>query len=405
MNFLLVICMALRAIGHHKGRSLLTVLGIVIGISGIIATMSIGAGAQKKARDQILSYGERSIDIHFGNWAAHNKTKQPVPLTLRDVEVIKMQCPKIEHITPIIQRYNGFQIEYEGNKFESIVTGIRPSGFHIKSETIAFGNFFTQEHDSLKENVAVLNKEAADALFKWEYPVGKIIRVGIIPFKVVGVLAAPKAARRWDIGRLQITIPFTTAQKYLSNSMFRVDAISFSTYDERDNEEVTRQVTRILRAAHHLNENDPNDFMIWDTQGMADAAEGGSKIIALFALIAASIALLVGGIGVMNIMLVAVQERTKEIGIKMALGAPSKTILRQFLFESVVLCMVGGILGVGIGVGISYGLAHFSSLPAILELLPILVGFLITIFIGLFFGYYPARRASMLDPVQALTEQ
>ena len=138
---------------------------------------------------------------------------------------------------------------------------------------------------------------------------------------------------------------------------------------------------------------------------MADAAESGSKIIGLFALIAASIALLVGGIGVMNIMLVAVQERTKEIGIKMALGAPSKTILRQFLLESVVLCMVGGVLGVGSGVGVAYALEHFSSLPAIIETTPIVLGFFITIFIGLFFGYYPARRASLLDPVQALTEQ
>ena len=404
MNFSMVVRMAFRAIGHHKGRSLLTVLGIVIGIAGIIATSAIGSGAQKKARDQILSYGERSIDVWAGNWAAHNKIKPDVPLTLQDVNTIGMQCKEIELITPLIKR-NGFIIEFQGNKFDAEVTGARDCSFEINSEKAEQGNLFTHEHDMVKENVVVLNKEAADALFKWTSPVGQIIRVNKIPFKVIGVLAPPKVPRRWDIGKLKVTMPFLTAQKYFSYSSTKVDCISFSVYDEQHNEEVKRQVTRILRASHRLEDNDPNDFMVWDIQGMAEAAEGGSKIIGLFALIAASIALLVGGIGVMNIMLVAVQERTKEIGIKMALGAPGKTILRQFLLESVVLCMIGGLLGVGAGVGVAYALEHFSSLPAIIEMMPIIFGFFITIFIGLFFGYYPARRASLLDPVQALTEQ
>lgn len=403
MNIALVIRMAMRAIGHHKGRSLLTVLGIVIGIAGIIATTAIGSGAQKKARDQILSYGERSIDVWSGNWAAHNKIKPDVPLTIQDVDIIALQCKKIEYISPLLRSHN--IIEFQGNKFEADVAGVRESGFSINDEKINIGSFFTHEHDLFKENVVVINKEASDALFKWQSPIGQIVRVGKIPFKVVGVLMPPKVPRRWDIGKLKVIMPFLTMQKYFSYSSTTVHGISFSTYHEQDNEIVKRQVTRILRAAHRLEDNDPNDFMVWDTQGMADAAEGGSKIIGLFALIAASIALLVGGIGVMNIMLVAVQERTKEIGIKMALGAPGKTILRQFLLESVVLCMVGGVLGVGSGVGIAYALEHFSSLPAIIETTPIILGFLITIFIGLFFGYYPARRASLLDPVQALTEQ
>lgn len=403
MNTALVIRMAMRAIGHHKGRSLLTVLGIVIGIAGIIATTAIGSGAQKKARDQILSYGERSIDVWSGNWAAHNKIKPDVPLTIQDTDIIALQCKKIQHISPLLRAHN--IIEFQGNKFEADIAGVRESGFAINDEKIEIGSFFTHEHDLFKENVIVINKEAADALFKWQSPIGQIIRVGKIPFKVIGVLMPPKVPRRWDIGKLKVVMPFLTMQKYFSYSTTTVHGISFSTYHEQDNEIVKRQVTRILRASHRLEDNDPNDFMVWDTQGMAEAAEGGSKIIGLFALIAASIALLVGGIGVMNIMLVAVQERTKEIGIKMALGAPGKTILRQFLLESVVLCMVGGVLGIGFGVGVAYALEHFSSLPAIIEITPIIFGFLITIFIGLFFGYYPARRASLLDPVQALTEQ
>lgn len=403
MNVSMVMRMALRAIGHHKGRSLLTILGIVIGIAGIIATSAIGSGAQKKARDQILSYGERSIDVWSGNWAAHNKIKPDIPLTLEDVAIVGMQCKKIEFITPVIKR-NGIIIEFQGNKFDAELTGMQANGFQISQESTDQGSLFTQEHDLVKENVVVLNKEAADALFRCVPPIGQIIRINKIPCKVIGVLTPPKVPRRWDIGKLKATMPFLTAQKYFSRSMSTVDCISFSVYKEQDNEEVKRQLTRILRASHKLEENDPNDFMVWDIQGMAEAAEGGSKIIGLFALIAASIALLVGGIGVMNIMLVAVQERTKEIGIKMALGAPSKTILRQFLLESVVLCMMGGLLGVGSGVAVAYALERFTSLPAMIEIAPIIIGFLITIFIGLFFGYYPARRASLLNPVQALTE-
>ncbi len=403
MNIALVIRMAMRAIGHHTGRSLLTVLGIVIGIAGIIATTAIGSGAQKKARDQILSYGERSIDVWSGNWAAHNKIKPDVPLTIQDADIIALQCKKIEYISPLLRSHN--IIEFQGNKFEADIAGVRESSFSINDEKINIGSFFTHEHDLFKENVVVINKEASDALFKWQSPIGQVVRVGKIPFKVIGVLMPPKVPRRWDIGKLKVIMPFLTMQKYFSYSSTTIHGISFSTYREQDNEIVKRQVTRILRASHRLEDSDPNDFMVWDTQGMADAAESGSKIIGLFALIAASIALLVGGIGVMNIMLVAVQERTKEIGIKMALGAPSKTILRQFLLESVVLCMVGGVLGVGSGVGVAYALEHFSSLPAIIETTPIVLGFFITIFIGLFFGYYPARRASLLDPVQALTEQ
>jgi putative ABC transport system permease protein len=201
-------------------------------------------------------------------------------------------------------------------------------------------------------------------------------------------------------------IPFTVGKRYFDygRGSAVLGGIMLSTFDEKDNPSVMQQITTILRASHHLEENDPDDFMIFDTQMMAEAAEAGSKVIALFALIAASIALLVGGIGVMNIMLVAVQERTREIGIKLALGATGTIIQLQFLIEAVVLSVSGGLLGVAVGIGISYLLGHFTQLPAIVEIPPIIISFLMTVMIGLFFGFYPARKASLFDPVEALVE-
>lgn len=405
MNLLFTIRMALRALRHHKGRSLLTILGIVIGIAGIIAIMAIGSGSQKKARDQILAFGSKSIGISVGNWAAKNVTKSPIPFNMSDIEALLAQCDKIQFISPAMGDSN-IEVMYEGTKFSADINGINERGIDLSDLVLSEGIFFNQQHLDRKENVVVIDAETRKTIFKpWDSPLGKTIRLKNIPFTVIGVLKPPKMKGRWDLGKLELYVPFTTGQKFFSynpNNFYRIKLCAF---DERDNDELKRQVTKILRALHKLDEGTPDDFMFWDVQVMAEAAEAGAKIIALFALIAASIALLVGGIGVMNIMLVAVKERTKEIGIKLALGALGPVILRQFLIESVVLCGVGGVLGVGLGVSISWLLGRFTKLPAIIEITPILVALIITVLIGIFFGYYPARKASLLDPVEALMDQ
>jgi len=397
--------MAFRALRHHKGRSFLTILGIVIGIAGIVAITAIGSGSQKKARDQLLAFGSKGINIRVGNFAAKNATKPALPFTMGDIDALVAQCDKIQYITPKMGA-NNIEVLYEGAKFAADINGSNEYGFELGDMELREGIFFNQQHIDRKENVVVLDAEARKAIFKdWDNPLGKIIRLKGIPFTVIGTLKPLKIKSRWDFGKLEMFIPFTTGQKFFTYNTNEFYGIKLCAYDERDNDELKRRAKKILRALHKLDEETPDDFMFWDAQEMAEAAEAGAKIIALFALIAASIALLVGGIEVMNIMLVAVKERTKEIGIKLALGALGRVILRQFLIEAVVLCSVGGVIGVTLGVTISWLLGRFTGLPAIIEVMPIIVALIITVLIGIFFGYYPARKASLLDPVEALMDQ
>ncbi len=392
--------MAFRAIRHHVVRSLLTLLGIVIGIAGIITISAVGKGTQKKARDQYLTYGSKAIDVSAGNWMTFVK-KKPKPLTLDDMHNIMTQCPSVRCISPSISRYE-FEIEYQGNTTSARIMGTNEQLLKISERQVQQGIFFTQYHVEYKENVVVLSPEATETLFKKQNPCGEIIRIDKIPFKVIGVLAKQKVKGKWDgLGRPSIYIPFSTHQKCFNSEL---NALSLCTYTNEQINEVTRQLEKIFRAAHVLEEGEPNDFMIFNLQAFAVAAEEASKSVGLFALLAALIALLVGGIGVMNIMLVAVKERTKEIGVKAALGAPMNFIRMQFLIEATVICIFGGIIGVICGIGASLILDRWMGILTILEITPILISFSCTILIGLIFGFYPAERAARLDPVQALTD-
>ena len=395
--------MAFRAIFHHAVRSLLTLLGIVIGIAGIIAIVAIGKGAQKKARDQFLVYGSKSISIYRGNWITPAKSKkQSKPLMLDDMKGICAQCPSVQYISPFAVR-GRIEVEYEGNQSSADIVGTNENGINISERTMRSGVYLSQYDVEHKENVVVLCQEIVESLFKSQNPSGKVIRINKHPFTVIGVIAPPKIPGRWDGFRQpNIFIPFSTHQKYFGNYL---EQISMSTYTNEQVPEVTRQLEKMFRAAHHLEEGEPNDFMIEDLQTFAAAAEEAAKSVGIFAIIAALIALLVGGIGVMNIMLVAVQERTKEIGIKTALGATMNVIRMQFLLEAIAICMVGGIIGVTFGISASVVLDRIFSIPAIVELTPVLVAFFITVLIGLVFGFYPAERAARLRPVEALTEQ
>lgn len=403
MTLLFTFRMVIRALSHHKGRSFLTVLGIVIGITGVVAITAIGRGAQKKAREQILAFGSKSIGFSMGNYDAKNVTKPAKPITLEEIDAIRQQCPKIEHISPCIRQHN-CSIEYEGKLFAGRLHGVKENYLAINEQSIQKGSFLTKHHDERGDCVVVIDDIARENIFKHEDPIGKVIRLNKIPFTIIGVGAPPKIKSKWDSEQIRVVVPFSVAYNYFMFDKSQL-SLELSTYHEKDSVEVTRQVTRILRSMHHLENDEPNDFMSFDAQVMAEVAEKGAMIIAMFALIAAAIALLVGGIGVMNIMLVAVKERTKEIGIKMALGAPQKLILRQFLFESITLSALGGLIGIIIGVALSLSLARYTNLPAIVEMTPVLIAFIITVLIGIFFGYYPAYKASRLNPVEALVDQ
>lgn len=392
--------MAFRAMCHHAMRSLLTLLGIVIGITGIIAVSAIGKGAQQKARDQWLAYGTKSVSISTGNFMSPTQ-KPPKPLTIDDLEVITSQCPSVQYISPSFET-SQISVEYDGEKTSAKIEGGNEQTLMIGERGMQRGIYFTKQHVDRRENVAVLSPEMAEFFFKQRSPLDAVILINKIPFIVIGVVAPLKAKGKWEgIGLPRIYMPYTCFQKYFGKDFGQIE---MSTYTAEQVPELVRQLEKIFRSAHVLEEGAPNDFMIWDIQTFASAAEEASKSVGLFALIAAIIALLVGGIGVMNIMLVAVQERTKEIGIKAALGATRSVIRTQFLIEAVAICIIGGILGVLLGIGASLVLKHLFGMLAIIELTPILVSLFFTAFIGLVFGLYPAEKAARLKPVEALTE-
>ncbi len=382
MISLMLLRMAFKAIRHHVLRSLLTLLGIVIGIAGIITIAAIGKGAQQKAREQFLAYGTKSIAISAGNWMSP-QNKPPKFLSLEDIETIKQQCPAVQYISPEMFKPQA-EVEFEGNKTTADVIGVNEYAFEISEFFIQDGIFINALHTARQENVAVIEAEIADLLFKSRNACGHVIRINKIPFTIIGVKARPKFKGKWDgLGRPRIAIPYTTHKKYFGGY---INTIFMSSYDVSQVPEITRQLEKIFRAAHRLDENESNDFMIWDNQTFANAAEEASKSVGLFALIAALIALLVGGIGVMNIMLVAVQERTKEIGIKGALGATMNVIRMQFLIEAVAICLVGGIIGVLCGISTAFFLNHMMGIRAIVEYTPVFMSFCVTGFIGLMFG-------------------
>ncbi len=397
----IIVRMGFNALRHHKTRTLLTLLGIVIGIAGIITINAVGKGAQKRAREQFLTYGTKSLALHRGNWLFPSQ-KIPKLLTLSDIEMIKSQCPGVSHISPATYTQGKVSISFLEEKMQTNITGGNEFTHLIDERKLAQGAFFTQEHVQRKENVAVIDSTLVPLFFKQENPIGKIIRIQKTPFIVTGVLAPKTCKGKWDdLGPEPIIIPYTTHMKYFDS---KINSIIMNTYYDHQIESVIRQVEKIFRAAHMLEPSEPNDFIIFNTQSFAQEAEKASKSVGLFAFIAALIALVVGGIGVMNVMLIAVKERTKEIGIKMALGATMNIIRLQFLFESVVICMTGGSLGVLVGIALSYGLNYFLGILTVTESGPVIISFLASTLIGLVFGFYPAEQAARLQPVKALTD-
>lgn len=392
--------MALRALRHHILRSLLTLLGIVIGIMGIITISAVGKGAQQRAREQWLAYGTKSVTISRGNWMNQNK-KPAKHLLISDLVMLKAQCPMIEYITPEFNAYNR-TVAHEDQETKAHIDGINEQGLLIEERTLSLGNNFTSDHILRKENVVIIPIELAERFFKNKNPLGHFIRLNKVPFEIIGVLAPKKYKGKWDGLRPPgIYIPHTTHKKYFQE---KLQAIKMSVYRQDLVAELTRQLEKIMRSAHALSPEENNDFMIFDTQTFAAAAEKASQSVGIFAFIAALIALFVGGIGVMNILLVSVHERTKEIGIKGALGASPWIIRVQFLSEAIIICFAGGLLGVVAGVTLCWVLTAYFAILALLESLYICLALMSTLVLGLLCGIYPAERAARLNPVNALIE-
>jgi putative ABC transport system permease protein len=325
----------------------------------------------------------------------------------RDLEAIKAQC---EHVSFVSRGHDSLRtMERGSNSVRDRVIGVDTTMQNIMNYTIKDGDFFTDDHGRKRVNVVVLGHELAQKLFKGANAVDQTIRIDEIPFTVIGVYDVIDFYFGTNDPNTRAYIPFSVADKYFRKEEMSSGDIGFMGLrienPEVNAESSLRKVRRILRYLHNIAPGDQDDFMIFDQQSISSAAQQATNVIKLFGLIAASISLLVGGIGVMNIMLVSVKERTKEIGVRLALGATQSIVQRQFLIEATTLSAFGGIMGIILGIIAQYFVSKATSLPGTIELLPLLLSFLVTMLVGVFFGYYPARKASLLNPVDALLEK
>lgn len=409
MNYQILLTTAFRSIRHHKGRSLLTTLGIIIGIASIIAILAIGQGAEERVKRNILSGGNNFIFIHPGNWLAQGKDKKgkkdnPPPFIYQDIDSLKQNIGLIKKISPAAS--SNQTLCAMGKHISIQVKSGNQDLLDINDRQMAMGQFFNQSHVQRGARVIILGHKIAHELFKHSNPLGRAVQIKKMNLTVIGVIK--KMGAQLDFGsdpNMDVFIPISTAQKLgMAPRGNSLSGLFMSANNTEDIPYIVKQVRKILRARRKLAAQDPDDFMIWDQASMLKAAKSSSAILTLLLLIIASISLIVGGIGVMNIMLVSVRERTQEIGIRMALGASQKIILWQFLLEALTLCSFGGILGIALGIAIPYLVSMLTGWLVIITPLSVISAFLAMFVVGLLFGYYPALKASRLEPVQALTQ-
>ena len=409
MNTKLLLKISYKSLKKHKGRSILTILGIIIGIAAIIATLSIGYGAEEKLRRQIMSMGNNFIFVHAGKEGEEGKTtltqrRKPNHLTYDDVRIFWEQCPEIKKVTPVM--FARDIISAHGNNVLVDIKCGNENYLDVIERKIKKGNSFTKLHVQKSAKVVALGYKTAKELFSSLNPIGKTIKLKNVLYTVIAVTKKIENYLGVMDPNLDIYMPISTAKKHIFYKDNRkIHGVAISAHKKEFMPRLVRRLKQNLRFRHRLEPEDPDDFTVFDQEAMAKAAKTSTGILKLLLLIIASISLLVGGIGVMNIMLVSVSERIKEIGIRMAIGATQFMILRQFIIETTTLCFFGGIIGTLIGIITPYIVSIFTKWPVVIKPFFILVSFGITFCIGLVFGFYPARKASKLNPVNALQDR
>ncbi len=393
---------ALRAIMRNKLRSVLTVLGVVIGVCAVITMVNIGSGAQVAIEKAISGLGTNMIIIFPGSMTKGGmRTGFGTVTTLvdSDAQAIIDECPAVQLVTPVVS--TAAQAVYQNQNWGTSVMGTNPDFQLIKNWVLARGSFFTMQDVKASAKVCVLGKTVAEKLFGEQNPVGQIIRVKRIPFRVIGVLTEKGQTTFGQDQDDTILIPYTTAQKRLMGitylSMIMASAVSNELIPQAQ-----EQIRTLLRQRHAIPEGEDDDFTV---RNLADLTETFNTITGILTLLLgsiASISLVVGGIGIMNIMLVSVTERTREIGIRMSVGARPGDILRQFLLEAVLLSLIGGAAGIVLGIGLTVAIARIAEWPTPISVLAILIASLFAASVGIFFGLYPAIKASRMNPIEAL---
>ncbi|MBM4278666.1 MAG: FtsX-like permease family protein [Deltaproteobacteria bacterium] len=396
---------ALRALLVNKMRSALTMLGIIIGVGAVIAMIAVGSGAKKRIADQIASMGSNILIVVSGSSTSGGLRvgAGTVPtLTVEDSKAILSEIPGVRSVAPHLSGIA--QVIYGNQNWSTVIYGTIPELLEIREWSLNSGRSFIQQDLDGAGKVCILGKTVADNLFGGIDPIGQIVRIKKVPFTVIGVLN-PKGQSTWGTDQDDtVFVPLSTAQKRLFGQKFpgMVRVITVQAREPEVMKTVEDQITDLLRQRHRIQPGQDNDFSVRNLTEVASSAEESAKVMSLLLGAIASISLIVGGIGIMNIMLVSVTERTREIGIRIAVGAKGKDILLQFLIESLVLSLVGGILGIGVGIAGTLILSSFTQWPTLFSVQAILLAFLFSGSVGVFFGFYPARKASLLNPIEAL---
>jgi putative ABC transport system permease protein len=396
---------SLRALRVNKMRSALTMLGIIIGVGAVIAMLAVGTGASEKISEQISSIGSNLIIILPGSTTSGGLRmgmgSQPT-LTRDDAEAIQKECSAVQEVAPVLN--GAAQIVYSNQNWSTGVYGTTPSMLVIRDWPISSGRSFTEQDIRNATKVAILGQTVADNLFGSLDPVGQMIRIKKVPFMVIGVLDRKGQSPQGQDQDDTIYIPVTTAQKKIFGTSFpgMVRTIMVKARSTEDLAVAEKQINELLRQRHHLSARQDNDFTVRNLTQIMQVAEQSTKVMTLLLGAIASVSLLVGGIGIMNIMLVSVTERTREIGIRMAVGAKTWDIRLQFIIEALTLALIGGNAGILLGVGGSTLLSLFAGWSTVVSTLSVILAFGFSGLVGIFFGFYPAYKASLLNPIDAL---
>ncbi len=397
-----IVRVALRALLRNKMRSALTMLGIIIGVGAVISTVAIGQGASRQVQEQISSLGDNLIFIAAGSvnrGGVQMGSSATKTLTVADAQAIQQQIPTVKDVSPGVGA--GGQAIYGGQNWFTQIRGVSPEYLSIRKWPLAEGSLFSSRDVEAASNVCLLGQTVVSNLFGNEDPVGKTIRVQNLPFTVIGVLSPKGASTFGQDEDDTILMPYTTVQKKLAG----IDWLQYimCSADSRDDVATSeQQIAGLLRERHRLRPDEDDDFIIRSAQALAEAQAQSSQVMTMLLASIASVSLLVGGIGIMNIMLVSVTERTREIGVRIAIGATEEDVQFQFLSEALALSLAGGAVGVLAGVAGSSLVSHMLKWPTSIPFISIVIAVLFSAAVGIFFGYYPARKAARLNPIEAL---
>ena len=402
LNFGEMLRVAVRALARNKMRSVLTMLGIIIGVGAVICSVAVGEGASNQVQEQIRSIGDNMVWIEAGGRNVNGLrtgARGTKSLTLGDAKAIVQQVPLVFNVSPHVD--TGVQVIYGNQNWFTQVRGVSPEYLAVRRWSVARGSLFFQGDMDYAANVCLLGQTIVDALFGTEDPLGKIIRVKSLPCKVIGVLATKGQSAFGQDQDDVLIMPFTTVQRKIKGIDW-LDDIMCSAASGEAIAPAERQITSLLRERHHLRSDEEDDFNLRHPADIAQASAQSQRVLTLLLASIASISLVVGGIGIMNIMLVSVTERTREIGLRMAVGATEENVQAQFLSEAVMLSLLGGGLGVLAGVAGSSAISNALAWPTQIPAQAILIAAVFSMAVGVVFGYYPARKAAHLDPIEAL---